>query len=299
MSNGRIAELPSRGVVAVSGSDAAAFLDNLFTTDVSKAGRENAVYGGLLTPQGKILFDFIVFSDGSRYLVDISRALVPDFVKRLGFYKLRAKVEIVDLTGERIIVAAWGGEGAPVLDGPVAPDPRLAALGYRAVVPPGADMAPDYTEATESDYRAHCIALGVPEGGIDFTYGDAFPHDAAMDQLHGVDFRKGCYVGQEVVSRMEHRGTARRRPVLARAATTLPAAGSPVTAGDMPVGAIGSASGNLGVALVRLDRAREAMDAGVPLMAAGAPVELAIPAWANFDWPKAAQPANEEPVTRQ
>lgn len=284
MSSGRIAELSGRGVVAVRGPDAASFLDNLFTTDVSKAGDGNAVYGGLLTPQGKILFDFIVFADGERYLIDIARPLLADFVKRLGFYKLRAKVEVADLSSERIVVAAWGGATPPILDGPVAHDPRLTALGYRAVVPPGADMAPDYEEATEADYAAHRIALGIPEGGIDFAYGDSFPHDAAMDQLHGIDFRKGCYIGQEVVSRMEHRGTARRRPVAVRAASL--AAGAPVIAGDTPIGAVGSATGDLGVAIVRLDRAREAMDSGVPLMAAGAPVELSIPAWASFDWPK-------------
>jgi hypothetical protein len=288
MSNGRIAELASRGVVAVSGPDATAFLDNLFTTDVSEAGEGKAVYGGLLTPQGKILFDFIVVADGDRYLIDISRPLVADLVKRLGFYKLRAKADIADLSAERIVVAAWGSDAPPILDGPVAPDPRLAALGHRAIVPPGADMAPDHAEAKEADYHAHRIALGVPEGGVDFAYADAFPHDAAMDQLHGIDFRKGCYIGQEVVSRMEHRGTARRRPVVARGAM-LPA-GASITAGDKPVGAIGSSHGNLGVGLVRLDRAREAMDAGIPLMAAGAPIELAIPAWAGFDWPKAVDP---------
>ena len=224
MSNGRIAELTSRGVVSVGGADAKPFLDNLFTTDVGEAGDGKAVYGGLLTPQGKILFDFIVFADGERYLIDIKRALVADLVKRLGFYKLRAKVDIADLSSERIVVAAWGGDAPPILDGPVAPDPRFAALGYRAIVPPGADMAPDYTEATDADYHDHRIALGVPEGGVDFAYGDAFPHDAAMDQLHGVDFRKGCYIGQEVVSRMEHRGTARRRPVIARGTACPPPA---------------------------------------------------------------------------
>jgi folate-binding protein YgfZ len=284
MSTGRIAELTNRGVVAVGGSDAHGFLDNLFTSDASKAGEGRAVYGGLLTPQGKILFDFMVFADGDRFLIDIARPLVADFVKRLGFYKLRARVEIADLSSERIVVAAWGGSAPPILDGPVAPDPRNPALGFRAVVPPGADMAPDYGEATGADYHAHRIALAIPEGGVDFAYGDAFPHDAAMDQFAGIDFRKGCYIGQEVVSRMEHRGTARRRPVSVRGAALAP--GAPVTAGDMPVGAIGSAHGDLGVALVRLDRARDAMDAGVPLMAAGAPVELGIPAWASFDWPK-------------
>ncbi len=285
MNTGRIAELTSRGVVAVSGPDAADFLDNLFTTDASRAGDGVAAFGALLTPQGKILFDFIVFHETGRYLIDIARALVPDFVKRLGLYKLRSKVEIADLSDDHNVVAAWGGDAPPILDGPVAPDPRLAALGWRGIVPAGADMAPDFVEATEADYEAHRISLAVPAGGVDFAYGDAFPHDAAMDHLGGVDFRKGCFIGQEVVSRMQHRGTARRRPVAVRG-TTL-AAGDPVEADGKAIGAIGSAHGDLGVAIVRLDRAQDARDAGVPMMAAGAPVELSLPAWAGFDWPKA------------
>lgn len=284
MSRGRIAELPRRGVVRVGGGDARQFLSDLVTTDIGRVEADGAAYGGLLTPQGKILFDFIVFSDGDHFLFDLPRALVADFVKRLGFYRLRAKVDIADLRDERIVVAAWGSETPPIVDGPVARDPRLAALGFRAIVPPGADMAADFDEATEADYDRHRIALGVPEGGIDFAFGDAFPHDAAMDQLNGVAFDKGCYVGQEVVSRMEHRGTARRRIVAVRG-TALPPPGTPVTAGDRPVGTLGSSADGTGLALLRLDRAKEALDAHVPLMAAGAPLEPAIPAWASFDWP--------------
>ncbi len=289
MGDGRIADLAGRGVVAVSGADAASFLDNLFTTDASAAGDGKAVFGALLAPQGKILFDFIVFRDGERFLIDVARPLVADFVRRLGFYKLRARVEIADLSDDHDVVATWGTDAAPVLDGPVAPDPRLSALGWRGIVPAGADMAPDHVEASEADYEAHRIALGVPAGGADFAYGDAFPHDVAMDHLNGVDFRKGCFIGQEVVSRMQHRGTARRRPVIVRGAGL--AAGMPITSGETPVGTVGSVTsgsgtGNLGVAIVRLDRAQEARDAGVPAMAAGAPVELSLPAWAGFDWPK-------------
>lgn len=283
MSDGRIADLDSRGVVAVGGPDAAAFLDNLLTTDASAAGDGRAVFAALLAPQGKILFDFIVFRDGGRFLLDVARPLVPDLLKRLGLYRLRAKVDIADLSDDHAVVAAWGAASAPILDGPVAPDPRLAALGWRGIVPAGADMAPDHVEASEADYDAHRIALGVPAGGADFAYGDAFPHDAAMDHLNGVDFRKGCFIGQEVVSRMQHRGTARRRPVVVRGAGLVP--GTPVSAGDTQIGAIGSAAGALGLAIVRLDRAQEARDGGVPLMAAGAPVELSLPAWAGFDWP--------------
>ena len=284
MSRGRIAELPRRGVVRVGGADARHFLGDLVTTDIGRAEANGAAYGGLLSPQGKILFDFIVFADGDHFLFDLPRVLVADFVKRLGFYRLRAKVDIADLRDERIVVAAWGAETPPIVDGPVARDPRLAALGFRAIVPPGADMAADFTEATEADYDAHRIALGVPEGGIDFAFGDAFPHDAAMDQLGGVAFDKGCYVGQEVVSRMEHRGTARRRIVAVRG-TALPAPGTPITAGDRPVGTLGSSADGTGLALLRLDRAKAALDAHVPLLAAGAALEPTIPAWASFDWP--------------
>jgi tRNA-modifying protein YgfZ len=291
MSRGRIAEMSSRGVVAVGGPEAAGFLDNLFTADVGNTGEGRAAYAGLLAPQGKILFDFIVLNDGERYLIDIDRGLVADFVRRLGLYKLRARVEIADLSDERIVIAAWGGSTVPILDGPVAPDPRLAALGWRAIVPPGADMAPDFEEATEADYEAHRTGLAVPRGGADFAYGDAFPHDAAMDQLHGIDFKKGCYVGQEVVSRMEHRGTARRRPVVVQG--TGLAVGAPVTAGDLPVGTLGSVHGDFGIAIARLDRAQAARDGGVPLMAAGAPVELTLPAWAGFDWPKGSEKDGE------
>lgn len=282
MGDGRIAELSRRGVVAVSGADAETFLNDLITSDVPKAAGI-AVYGALLSPQGKILFDLIVFRDGERFLFDLPKAVVADFVKRLGFYRLRAKVEISDVSDERIVVAAWGG-AAPILDGPAAPDPRLAALGFRAIVPAGADMAPDFVEASVADYDAHRIGLGVPEGGIDFAFGDAFPHDADMDQLRGVDFTKGCYVGQEVVSRMEHRGTARRRFVLAAGAGPLPAIGTPVLAGEKAIGTMGSCVGGKGLALVRLDRAKDAMDHGVAIDAGGVTLSLALPDWAKFGW---------------
>jgi folate-binding protein YgfZ len=285
MAQGKIAELSRRGVVAVGGPDAETFLNDLITSDVPKA-QGTAAFAGLLTPQGKILFDAIVFRDGVRLLFDLPRALAADFAKRLTFYRLRAKVEIADLSDERIVVAAWGN-GAPILDGPVAPDPRLAELGYRAIVPAGADMAPDFSEATAADYDAHRISLGVPEGGIDFAFGEGFPHDADMDQLHGVDFKKGCYVGQEVVSRMQHRGTARRRFIIATGTGTLPPPGSPVNAGDRALGTLGSSVGTSGLALVRLDRAKEAMDAGVAIDAGAIRVALTLPQWATFTWPTA------------
>ena len=284
MSKGRIAELSRRGVVAVRGPDAAKFLNDLVTSDVPEAPG-GAAFGALLSPQGKILFDFIVFRDRDGFLFDLPKPAVADFVKRLGFYRLRAKVEIADLSNEREVVAAWGSDVAPILDGPVAADPRLAALGFRAIVPGGADMAADYEEAGAADYDAHRIALGVPEGGVDFAYGEPYPHDTDMDQLAGVDFTKGCYVGQEVVSRMQHRGTARRRFVRVSASAALPALGMPLTAGGKALGTLGSSAPGDGLALVRLDRAKDALDHGVAIMAGDVPVTLALPEWAKFGWP--------------
>jgi folate-binding protein YgfZ len=284
--SGHIAELSRRGVVAVSGADAEKFLNDLITCAVPAEG--GAAYGGLLTPQGKILFDFIVFRDRGRFLFDLPRVAVADFIKRLTFYRLRAKVDIADLSDDHIAVAAWRGDAPPILDGPVAPDPRLVALGFRAIVPAGADMAADHDEAREAGYDAHRIALAVPEGGVDFAFGESFPHDAAMDQLAGLDFGKGCYVGQEVVSRMQHRGTARRRFVVATGAAPLPPAGTLVTAGERALGALGSSSGTTGLALVRLDRAKESVDAGTTIVADGVAIALALPAWAAYAWPAAA-----------
>jgi folate-binding protein YgfZ len=290
MSEGRIVELARRGVVAVGGPEAHRFIGDLITADLDRVATAGAAYGALLSPQGKILFDFIVMPDvaaeDQRLLFDLPASLVADFVKRLGFYKLRAKVTIADLSQEKSVVASWGGEH-PALDGPVARDPRLDALGFRAIVPKGAEMAAGHVEANEADYDAHRIGCGIPEGGIDFASGDVFPHDVDMDQLHGVAFDKGCYIGQEVVSRMEHRGTARRRFVI-MAGDALPPAGTELVAGGKPVGTAGSSAGAIGLALVRLDRAREAMDAGTPILAGGSPVMLSLPSWARFTWPSAA-----------
>ena len=207
--------LADRGVVRVSGEDAKTFLDNLITCDLDRVSPHTARFGALLTPQGKILFDFLVFQApediGGAYYLDVLKVYAPDLAKRLGFYKLRAKVAVEDLSESLGIVAGWDAPRPDDEAGLVVEDPRLPALGWRAMVASqdAAEFARDPAEA----YHAHRIRLGVPEGGRDFLFGDAFPHEALMDQLNGVDFDKGCYVGQEVVSRMQHRGTARTRIV--------------------------------------------------------------------------------------
>ncbi len=134
-------------------------------------------------------------------------------------------------------------------------------------------------------YEAHRIALGVPSGGLDFAYGDAFPHEADMDQLHGVDFQKGCYVGQEVVSRVEHRGSARTRVIPVAFDGVAPATGSAVTAAGRSLGTMGSSAGHRGLALLRLERVDDALAAGAALTAGHVSLRLVKPAWARFAFP--------------
>lgn len=290
MSECSIARLPDRAVLRVSGPAARAFLQGLVTNDVEKATEARAVHAGLLTPQGKILFDFFIIADGASILLDVDQDKAAALAQRLGFYKLRAAVEITP-EPDFAVAACWGA--LPQLPAGIIAyaDPRLPELGVRLLLPPGADLAGlDCAAASEHDYHARRISLGVPEGGRDYTYGDAFPHEAMFDQLDGVDFKKGCFVGQEVVSRMGHRGTARKRIVMIEGEGPLPESGTEITAGPTAVGTLGSVSGTSGLALLRLDRAEEAKARGDQLRAGDVAVTFAVPSWARFKTPAPSAP---------
>ena len=280
----KAAFLPDRGVIKVSGEDARNFLNGLVTTDVTLVRPGLGRFGALLTPQGKIVVDFLVTEapsgHGGGFLIDCPRALAQGLADKLGFYKLRAKVTVENLSEALGVIAAWDSEPAIKPDLAFA-DPRSEALGSRILAPEA--LAPKVAELIGAElveakaYEAHRIACGAPRGGLDFTYGDAFPHETNMDRLHGVDFDKGCYVGQEVVSRMQHRGTARTRTVRIILDGPSPEAGASILAGDKPVGTIGSTAGEKGLALVRTDRVADALAAGQPLTAGGLPLHLADP----------------------
>jgi folate-binding protein YgfZ len=288
----KAALLPDRGVVKVVGDDARRFLNGLVTSDIGKMTPDAACFTALLTPQGKIIADFIVAeaptADGGGFFLDIPRALGTTLVERFNLYKLRAKVIVEDLSTMLGVVAVWGGLGETEY-GLCYVDPRLPALGERIMLPPhlaaaaATDLGAELVDAAE--YEAHRIAHGVPRGGMDFSYGDAFPHETDMDQLGGVDFHKGCYVGQEVVSRMEHRGTARTRVVPIIYDGAPPEAGIPVMAGERQVGHMGSAAAGRGVALLRLDRVADALSRGEQLTGGGVPIRVVKPAWARFAFP--------------
>jgi tRNA-modifying protein YgfZ len=288
----KAALLPDRGVVKVVGEGARPFLHGLVTADVLQLVPGTARFCALLTPQGKIIADFIVTEaqakDGGGFFLDVPRAVTAALIAKLNLYKLRAKVLIEDLSEVLGVLAVWDGNSS-TRQSLAYPDPRLPALGLRIMLPPhlaaatATELGANLVNADQ--YEAHRIALGVPQGGDDFTYGDAFPHESDMDQLGGVDFTKGCYIGQEVVSRMEHRGTARTRAVPIRYDGAAPQAGAQVTAGDRQIGTMGSSAGGRAVALLRLDRVADAMARSESLSAGGTPIHLVKPDWARFAFP--------------
>jgi folate-binding protein YgfZ len=214
-------------------------------------------------------------------------------------YNLRGKFKVEDLSEALGVMAVWGGE-VIMTRYPCHRDPRLAALGHRITLPPhlaaetAAGMGAELVPAEQ--FEAHRIALGIPRGDLDFTYGDAFPHEADMDQLHGIDFKKGCFVGQEVVQRMERRHTARTRVVPVTFNGAAPSVGADVTAAGKPVGRIGSSADGRGLALLRLDRADDALAAGHPLTAGGVTLHLARPDWVRFPFPGERKPEESKPA---
>lgn len=280
----KAALLPDRGVVKVAGETARDFLNGLITTDTTRLQPGLGRFGALLTPQGKITVDFLITEapdgHGGGFLIDCPKPLAQALADKLKFYRLRAKIDVENLSDSLGVLAAWDGEAALKPDLTFT-DPRNARLGLRIFVP--AELAQKAADAIGAElvdasaYEAHRIAVGVPRGGLDFMYGDAFPHETNMDRFSGVDFDKGCYVGQEVVSRMQHRGTARTRTVRLLLDGPAPEVGSAILAGDKSVGTMGSAADGHGLALMRIDRAGEALEAGTPLTAGGLSIRITEP----------------------
>ena len=285
-----IAHLSERAVLKIGGADARTFLDGLVTNDMAGVTPDQAGYGALLTPQGKIIVDFFVIAlpgdDGGGFLIDTPAATAPELIRKLVLYKLRAKVTVEDLSGTATVIAATDGGLLPPDVGVVFADPRFAGMGDRAIV--DLDDVSSLTSASPDDYHAHRIVTGVPDGGKDFGYGgtSTFPHEALLDQLGGVSFTKGCYVGQEVVSRMEHRGTARTRcvPVVFTGGFRSEW-GVEIRAGEKLIGHIGSTAKGRGLAMVRLDRWADALAAGEAVMGGGLEIALVKPTFIRFPFP--------------
>ncbi|WP_454700520.1 CAF17-like 4Fe-4S cluster assembly/insertion protein YgfZ [Agrobacterium burrii] len=272
--------LADRRLIRVSGTGAEEFLNNLITADVENLAEGEARASALLTPQGKILFDFLITRDGADYLIETGAAEQDALLRRLTMYKLRAPIDLKAEATEGVSI--FWDENAPeagVRDG------RFVKAGVDVFRVPGASATGD-----AAAYDALRVEHGIAESGRDYALQDAFPHDVLMDVNDGVSFKKGCFVGQEVVSRMKHRGTARRRVVTVSAEGPLPASGTEIIANGKPVGTLGTVCGNTALAIVRIDRIADALASGTPLLAENVTVTVALPAWSGLSFP-AADPA--------
>lgn len=274
------AHLDDRAIVSVSGPEAEHFLQNLITTDLSTLKGDEAAAGALLSPQGKILFDFLISRLGvDGFRLDTRAVLATDLVKRLMLHRLRAKVEVAAPVMQPIAVRwdtyldtadhSLGSAAGGIYDTRFIGSPPVFRH-YSSL--PAADSPVEY-------WTSHRILFGVAESGTDYDPGDAFPHDVLLDKVGGLSFSKGCYVGQEVVSRMQHRGTARRRLMLvdSKASDDLPPKGTAVTVSNKPIGVLGSVVESMGMAVVRIDKVADALAAGQTIMAGETPVTLEFP----------------------
>jgi folate-binding protein YgfZ len=269
-----------RAVISVSGPDARDFLQNLVTADIAGLAEGKAAYAALLQPQGKVLFDFFIVNLGERYAIDCSAAQRDELLKKLNHYKLRAKVTI-EASDEDVGVAFMRPDS-----GIVYADPRAAQLGLRVIAPKGSLPA-----ETENPYRGARIRLGLGDSDADLGSGELFPHEANLDQLGAVGMSKGCYIGQEVVSRMEHRGTARNRILPVYISGGAPAKGSEIKANGKTVGTLLSSDGSDALALIRLDRLKDAVEANDALLTEGKPLRVRKPHWVRYE---VALPPEEE-----
>jgi len=278
----QFAHLQDRGIIRATGNEAETLLDGLLTNSLARLDQGNVVHTGLLSPQGKILFDFFLIRTADELLLDTDRSALPDLIKRLSFYRLRADVAFEDASDHFTVAALW--PASITIPGGIigVRDPRHPDLGLRLILPP--DRLPELPadKVSTEAYHAHRIELGVPDAGLDYALADTFPHEALYDQLGSIDFKKGCFIGQEVVSRMQHRGTARKRAMRVQSDAPLQA-GAPVKSGEASIGTIGSTSGNTAIATIRLDRAAEASAKGQPLIAGASQLNLDPPDWIAFD----------------
>lgn len=270
-----IALLPDRAVLEVTGEDRVAFLQGLVSNDVALAGPGRAVWAAFLTPQGKWLADFFVFAEGERLLLDAERGQAPLLLQRLARFRLRSRVALRDASADLAVVAGWDGAAVPSGVAAAAPDPRLPEAGWRAVVPVAA--APALAEAGAEDWDLHRLRLGLPDGSRDLEAEGSVLLEAGFDELRGVSWTKGCYMGQELTARTKYRGLVKRRLAPVAVDGPLPARGTPVLSTEgREVGQMRSGRGARGIALLRLEALQ---DAARPLRCGEATLNAEVPGW--------------------
>lgn len=296
--------LADRAVLRLSGADTREFLQGLITNDVDRVTPRRAGYAALLTPQGKYLFDFFIAQQGEALLLDCEAARAGELLKRLKLYRLRAKVEIEDIS-ENVSVAALFDddiaddmalsheEGAARNEGEVCLyiDPRLADAGVRAILPKKRAAAyfeaMGYVSAGLADYDEHRLRLGLPDGSRDLAVDKAIVVESNFEELHGVDFKKGCYVGQELTARTKYRGLVRRKLLAVEVSGPLPQPGTQITLDGKDAGTVQSGRGSRAMALLRLEPLQQVLDAGAELTAGEARLRPIVPDWLKLELPQA------------
>jgi folate-binding protein YgfZ len=252
--------LNDRAIVKLEGQDTRPFLQGLITHNIDRLSPESPLYAALLTAQGKVICDFILLQAGEAVLIDCAAPAAPDLAARLKKFRLRAKVTITE-----------AGAGLAVASAPEAPpaglqaiaacrDPRLAELGWRWIIDPQTLATSGMEQEPHAAYDRHRIECGVPDSILDLKPETFFPLDCNFEELNGVDFAKGCYVGQELTARMKHRATARKRILPVASATRLPPHGTPLKSGDTELGEMLGSQGLIGLAMLRLDRLGDAQE---------------------------------------
>lgn len=277
----------NRGIVRVSGPDSRTFLQGLISNDVTRADGTQAVYAALLTPQGKYLFDFFIVAHDGALLLDCLAEDIDALVKRLSMFKLRSKVELADARHDFSIFAFFGddttaqlelGDGQRVGTNGIVfyPDPRLAKAGARAIVPVAVDVSTlGGDETSEDEYQRHRIGLGLPEAPLDLQKDKSILLEAGFDELAGVDWKKGCYMGQELTARTKYRGLIKKRLVPVRITGGAGVPGTDIMCDGKTVGDLRSVAGDLGMAMLRLDAIR----GGAALDVGGATANPLLPDW--------------------
>ena len=287
MENRRYIALVDRGVLAVSGPDARSYLQALVSNDINKVAQARAIYATLLTPQGQFLHDFFISALGETLLFDCEGARIDDLARRLTFYRLRADAKIENLSDRYRVFALIGGDHSGAFGGGVIyDDPRISAMGGRAVLPQesGVEALEEagFTAAPAADYERLRLQHGLPDGSRDIHVEKGFLLENGIDDLNGVDFDKGCYIGQELTARTKHRATIRKRLLRVDIDGPLPPPGAPVMLGDKPAGEMRSGQDGIGLAMLRLKVIDEAATSGEPLTCGGATLTPVKPEWAEF-----------------
>jgi folate-binding protein YgfZ len=278
-----------RSVIAVGGDDRVEFLQGLISNDTTKVAPGRAVWAALLTPQGRFLNDMFVADGGDDVLLlETERERAPALAKKLALYKLRSKVTVEDRSAamQVAVVFGAGAEKALQIDGAISfVDPRLAELGVRVLAPVGTAAAllsaRGITAAPLDDYDALRLSLGVPDGSRDLPVEKALLLESGFDELNGIDWKKGCYMGQELTARTKYRGLVKKRLFPVKIEGAAPAAGTTVELDGQEVGELRSGAGGRAIAMLRLDAAR----GGGVLTANGARIVPEIPAWMRLPEP--------------